>query len=166
MKKLVIFSAIAVAIGALVVSGCGYVHKSLLPGDVKSVQINIFDNESDRPDLELTVTKAIVNEVSSATDLKLTDTNPDSILKGTLVERPNRSLITSEVGVVTTGDVTLEVDLVWTDARTNGEIPLRTKKVVASATYDVLRGESRALAVQKAADLLAKRVVEAMQEEW
>jgi len=166
MKKLAIFSAVAVVISALFVSGCGYVHKSLLPGDVKSVQINIFDNETSRPDLELTVTKAIVNEVSSATDLKLTDTNPDSILKGTLIERPNRSLITSDVGVVTTGDVTLEVELAWIDARTNGEIPLRTKKITASATYNILRGESRALAIQKAADLLAKRVVEAMQEEW
>jgi hypothetical protein len=166
MKRLVIFSALAVIAGAAFVSGCGYVHKSLLPGDIKTVQINIFDNETDRSDLELTVTKAIVNEVNSATNLRITDTNPDSVLKGTLIESPNRALIGNEVGTITTGDVTLRVELTWMDARTNSEIPLRTKTVAARATYDIGRGETRALAVQKAADLLAKLVVEAMQEEW
>jgi hypothetical protein len=167
MKKTAIFTVLPVVIGAFFLSGCsGYVHKSLLPGDIKSIKVPVFGNNTTEHDMELTITKAVTNELASATDLRITDTNPDSILKGTLVDTVYGSLIEGDFGTVTSGEVSLEVALVWMDARTNNEIPLRSKTVSASATYNILRGESRALAVQKAADLLAKRIVEAMQEEW
>ena len=68
--------------------------------------------------------------------------------------------------MVTTGYVSLEVALKWTDTRTDRAIPLRRKVVKARAYYNVGRGENFSAAVQKAAELLAKKVVGAMEEEW
>lgn len=167
MKKRTVLTISFALAAVMLAAGCGYTHKSLLPGDIKTVRIDIFQNETWRQDVELTVTKAIINKINSTTNLKITDTNPDSILKGTLTGTPTDAFVTShDQGVVTTGEVGITVTLVWTDARTNGEIPLRSKKVTASASYNIERGESRATAMQAAANRLADKVVNAMQEEW
>ncbi len=154
------------AVLLIVTAGCGYVHKSLLPEDVKSVRVDIFENMTLREDLELTVSKAVIDELHSSTNLKITDDNPDSILKGTLTATPREAFIENRYGTVTSGYVTLEVELVWTDARTNREIPLRRRTVRARTHYNVGRGENFAIAVQKAAELLAVKVVDAMEKEW
>ncbi|RKY26160.1 MAG: hypothetical protein DRP79_05455 [Planctomycetota bacterium] len=155
-----------VALLLAVTAGCGYVNKSLLPGDIKSVRVDVFENQTLRPDLELTVSKAVIDELLSSTRLKVTDDNPDSVLKGTLTATPREAFIENRYGVVTTGYVSLEVALKWTDTRTDRAIPLRRKVVKARAYYNVGRGENFSAAVQKAAELLAKKVVGAMEEEW
>jgi hypothetical protein len=165
MRKFGVFIVLPLAAWAVLLSGCGYAPKSLFPADIKSVQVNIFDNDSHRTDVELNVTNALTKELN-VSKLKVTDTHPDSILKGTLIETKNASLVESDFGTITGGDVVLTADLKWMDARTNSEIPLRVKIVTARASFNILRGENHALAVQKAVELLAKRIVEAMEEEW
>lgn len=162
MNRTIAFCAAALLLAA----GCGYVHKPLLPGDIKTVRIDIFNNETLRQDLELTVSKAVIDELQSSTRLKVTDSDPDSVLKGTLTATPRDAFIENRFGTVTSGYVTLEVALVWTDARTDREIPLRRKVVSARTYYNVGRGENFATAVNKAAEILGRKVVEAMEEEW
>lgn len=143
-----------------------YTHKSLLPRDIRSIRIDIAENPTFRREFELPITKAIINEIQSSTDLKITDGDPDSVLEVTLIDVSEHANVEDEYDVPVSGSVKLAVKIKWTDLRTGRIIPLMRKTVSASEDYNIGRGDTFYNAAQQATEELARLVVESMYEEW
>ncbi len=171
MKRYIIAALLP---AVLLVAGCtasengrsGYTHASLLPRDIRSVRVYIADNPTFRREFELPITKAVINKIQSLTDLRVTDKNPDSILSITITEIRERASVENEYDVPTSGNVRIYLELKWTDARSGKPIPLRHKKISASASYHIGRGDNFHNAAQSATEKVARLVVECLQEEW
>jgi len=87
---------IAVAAGAILIaiaaSGCGYYStKSRTAKDIKSVAVPFFVNETSEPNLEITITERVINNLVLDNTLQVTDeAYADAVLTGTIVEFFNR----------------------------------------------------------------------------
>jgi len=82
-------------------SGCGYTTKTLLPDDIRTIQIETFKNNIDitkevgakdkyelyRPNLEVDLRDAVVSRVFLDGNLKIADKNSaDAVLEGQIVQ--------------------------------------------------------------------------------
>ncbi len=173
--RYIAISAILIT-AVLAVAGCnsnapadkesGYAHMRLTPRDINSVRVYLADNPTFRRQYELPITQAVIREIQSASDLKITDTNPDSILKLTIKEVKERVDIEDDYDTVESGTVTLYVEIEWTDARTGAPIPVQRKVVSASGSFYEGRGDNYNNAVQEATKKLAELIVESMYDNW
>ncbi len=171
MKRYIIAALLPVV---MLVAGCtasekgrsGYTHASLLPRDIRSVQIHIANNTTFRREFELPITKAVINKIQSLTDLQVTDKNPDSILSITITEVREKTSVENDYDVPTSGNVRIYLELKWIDTRSGKPIPLRNKKISASANFHIGQGDNFHNAAQSATEKIARLVVECLQEEW
>ena len=165
----------AILLGALAAAaGCnsnapegkasGYTHMRLTPRD--SVRVYLADNPTLRRQYELPITQAVIREIQSASDLKITDTNPDSILKLTITDVKERVSIEDDSDTAESGTVTLYVEIEWTDARTGAVIPVQRKVVSASGNFYEGRGDNYSNAAEEATKKLARLIVESMYDNW
>jgi outer membrane lipopolysaccharide assembly protein LptE/RlpB len=174
----------AFVVGAwlLLLSGCGYTTKSLLPAELKSIYVENFVNKismsdptSDvrmytgyRPRLEYEVTKAIVDRFLFDGNLRVSrEQTADLILRGALVDfrkeplRYDRDNNVEEYRVRLVADIELKDakhdTLLWKEKGFAGESTYRT-------TGSLAKSESAAL--EDAKTDLARRIVERTIEGW
>lgn len=88
-------SKAAVALSAaamLAVGGCGYYSTSSRTAkDIKSVAVPFFENETSEPNLEVTITEQIIDNLLLDNTLKVKDeAYADAVLTGTVIEFFNR----------------------------------------------------------------------------
>ena len=157
-RAAVLIAALAACAG---LSGCSYTTRTLFRPDIKTIYVQLFDNRTFRREVEVDLTKAVVEEIKLRTQLRFASKDEaDSILTGTLLEFTERARVKDEDDTVIIERVTLRVSFRWRDRLTEADI-VAPQEVVESAR--VTAGESlRALAVQEA----AQRIVERMQDDW
>ena len=174
--SVILFAAI------LLIAGCGYTTKSLLPSNIKTIyvdnlvnKIKVTDEASDarmyrgyRPGMELEATRTIRDKYLIDGNLKIAgQETADLILTGELVDFRNEALRYDRNNDIEEYRVRLVVNLVmknakdgkvrWTESSFAGESLYRTSGTLA---------KSETTAIKEAADDLARRVVERTVEEW
>ena len=97
------------------VSGCGfYSTSSRTAKDIKSVWVPFFENRTSEPNLEITVTERIIDNLVADNTLSVKDeVNADAVLEGKIVSFQNvpfsfnRDLNAEEYHVIVTVEATL-----------------------------------------------------------
>jgi hypothetical protein len=164
-------AAIAVALAVLISAGCGgcgYSNQSLFPRDVESIHIEMFDNRTFRRGIEYTLSDALAKRIESDTPYKIISDKDrtDSVMSGQLVSA-NESILTleRETGRALEKEVILSAVVNWKNLRT-GRIMLNNETVTATASYSDLLHQDFTYASSVAANKLAQKIVEAMEDNW
>jgi len=160
------------ASAAWLVGGCagpaGYSNQSLFPEDVRTVCVEMFDNRSFRRGTEYTLSDALVKRVAAQTPYKIvSDTNrADSVMSGQLVSI-SESILTleREIGRPLEKEIVLTAVVNWKNLQT-GRLMINNKTVVASASYSDFLGQDFTYASAVAANKLAQKIVELMENQW
>lgn len=148
-------------------SGGGYQWQSLYREDVKTVAVPIFTNSSFMQGVEMSLTKAVVNQLEARTPYKVVPRErADTILEGQITD-VRRSTISrdTETAVPQEQLYVIDVDLVWKDLRT-GQILVERRNFEQTTTYYPTLGEGRFVGNQQAVERLALAIVQELQADW
>lgn len=163
-------SVLAVLVMATL-AGCGiggYSNKSLYPADVKSVYIEMFDNRTFRRGTEYTLSDALVKRIESDTPYRIVSDRDrtDSVMSGQLVVI-SESILTMEreTGRALEKEVVLTATVNWKDLKT-GRMMINNRSVTAAASYSDFLSQDFTYASSLAANKLAEKIVEVMQNNW
>jgi hypothetical protein len=145
--------------------GKGYTSKSLYPGQVKTVYVEMFESQTFRRGIEFDITRALVERLELNTPYRLAGDRrtADTVLTGALLAVGEGTLAGQrELDRPVVNEVTLVATFSWKDLRT-GEYYLENQRVRTSADYAIFLGASRETAAREAANDLALRIVEQME---
>jgi hypothetical protein len=148
------------------VSGCTYSTKSLLPDDVHSVYVPIFDNRTFRRGIEVELTEALKREILTRTRLKIVPKgDADTILFGEIVDFKEAVLIENVADEAVESSAIVFVDFTWKDQRT-GRVLVDMKSVSESARFVLARGETVGKAKSESFEDMARKIVNLLEREW
>ena len=84
-------AGLAASLAAACMLACGYSTTSRTAKDIKSIHVPFFENETAEPNLEISVTEQIIDNLVSDNTLKVvTEDGADAILDGRIVEFTNK----------------------------------------------------------------------------
>jgi lipopolysaccharide assembly LptE-like protein len=159
-----------VAVTAL--SGCtgpgGYSNETLFPKDVTSVRLEMFDNRSFRRGVEYELSDALAKRIEAETPYKIVSSRDraDSVISGQLLSISESALtIDREVAEPLESEVVLTAVVNWKNLNT-GRLMINSKTVTAAASYSEFQGQDFTYASARAANKLAQRIVEFMENNW
>ncbi len=164
------FSLIAAA--CLGFCGCGgmsgYSNESLLPENIVSVYVKMFENQSFWRGVEYELTDALAKRIEAETPYKIISSRDraDSVISGQIVQ-VSQSVLSREreTGRALEKQVELRAVVNWKNLKT-GELLIDNVSVGASANYSQWQNQSFAYGATLAANNLARRIVELMEKEW
>lgn len=165
----------AFAAGVLALSGCasdptrGYAWGSTYSGNVQSISVPIFNNETHATGLETQLTEAIVKQIQRSTPWVVTvGRSADTTLQGTItgVEYARLS-VTRGSGLVQEQAVRIEVRFEWMDNRT-GQTLVSRERFSAVSVFVPARGtgERAEIGHRSAIAELAEDVVSELRADW
>ena len=165
-----VYAAIfAATCAAVLFAGCsGYSNNSLYSQDIKSVYVEMFDNETFRRDLEYDLTDAIAKRIEAETPYKIVSdkSRADTVLSGKITAMDDSVLtIERETGRPLEEQAEVTAKFNWKNLKT-GEYLLENSTATASASYSQFQQQSFDYASKTAANKLAERIVEQMQMKW
>lgn len=178
MKK--IFLIIAVL--GLVISGCGYTTKSLLPSNYRTIYVDNFksaikitaEQSNERmyrgykPGMEITLTKAIIDKYLTDGNLRIASPEQaDLILEGELTDFNRGGIRYDTNDNVEEYRIKLVVNMELKDAKT-GKVVWTENGFAGETTYRTSGSLalSESAAIDEAITDLARRVVERTVEAW
>jgi hypothetical protein len=171
-RRWVVGAAVLIALAAVVLGGCngfaGYTNKSLFPEDLRSVYVEMFDNRTFRRGVEYTLSDALVKRIESDTPYKIVSDRDrtDSVMDGQLVLIAESILTTErETGRALEKEVILTATLNWKNLKTGGMM-INNQSVTAAANYSEFLNQDFTYASSLAANNLAQKIVELMQNTW
>jgi hypothetical protein len=155
-----------------VVPGCsqtgGYSNQSLFPKDVRTIYVEMFDNQSFWRGVESELSDALAKRIEADTPYKIITSRDraDSIISGHL-SSIGQSMITieRETGRALEKEIQLRAVVNWENFKT-GDLLIDSKSVEAAASYSELQMQSFKYASTLAANKLAQRIVELMEDKW
>jgi outer membrane lipopolysaccharide assembly protein LptE/RlpB len=156
------------ALAVTVIAGCGYTNKSLFPDDVGSVYIEMFDNRTFRRGIEYTLSDALAKRMESDTPYKIVSNRDrtDSVLDGQLVVIAESILtLERETGQALEKEVVLTATVNWKNLRT-GRMMINNQSITAAASYSEFLNQDFTYGSSLAANKLAEKIVEVMQDNW
>jgi len=149
-----------------VCAGCGYSTQSLIDPRYKTVYVETFDNRTFYPGFEVSLTRALVNEINSKTNLRVVPRNQaDTVITGQITDFQQYVLTEDPHDNVREMQVTAYVDMTWTDRRTGQ--PIKTVRNYTGSEqikFDV--GETLETATSELFRDLAQELVEQLEAEW
>jgi hypothetical protein len=156
----------------LFVCGCAetgpYSNESLYPDEIGSVYVEMFESRSFRRGVEYELTDALAKRIEAETPYKVISSRDraDSVLSGQIM-RVGEMVLTTErrVGRALEKEVQVQAVVNWKNLKT-GELLIDNKQVSASASYSEWQNQGFDYASTLAANKLAQRIVEFMEEEW
>ena len=154
---------ICVAFVFVLVSGCGYSQKSLISRKINSIYITTFENNTFMRGIEFDIAKAVKDEIMSRTSLRIVQKDSaDTILTGKIGGSAQSALSQSRDNIVESS-VSISASMSLLDTRTG-----RTMGGGASggAAFIVDRGENVQSATEEAITILARDLVNQLEEEW
>jgi hypothetical protein len=158
-------------LAAVVLAGCGiggYTNKSLYPQDVRSIYVEMFDNRTFRRGIEYTLSDALAKRIESDTPYKIVSDRDrtDSVIGGQLIVI-SESILTMEreTGRALEKEVILTATVNWKNLRT-GRMMINNESVSAAASYSDFLSQDFTYASSLAANKLAQKIVEVMQNNW
>lgn len=172
---------LAAALAVSFLSGCGYTTKTLLPENVKSVNVMPVANAivlseeiTDktpfrvyRPGVEVELTNAIINRYLFDGTLKVASPEKaDAVLETSLVDYRRDALRYSDGEDIQEYRLSIVIDAKMTQ-KSDGKV-LWTKRIVGDTTFFLAgsRAVTEDQAASRAVEDVARRVVEATIEYW
>jgi len=157
---------------SLGLSGCngiaGYSNESLFPGDVQSVCLEMFDNQTFRRGVEYELSDALAKRIEADTPYKIVSDSDraDSVISGRIASIGQSALSTDrETGSVLEREVEIRAVVNWKNLKT-GQLMIDHVKVSASASYSTYQQQDFKYASTLAANNLAQKIVELMERKW
>lgn len=169
------FSSILSLFVVLLLGGCGYTNRLVLPNNASTLAVPVFENRIEikrtftyASGLEMEITQKVIDELLFDGNLKVVDEKKaDLVLKGTLVAYEQEPLRFNDLEGVEEYKLFVAVNLELKDRRT-GELIWTEGSFTGEANY-FLTG-ARAISEQDAATQaiknLADRVVNRIVEDW
>ena len=154
---------ICVAFVFVLVSGCGYTQKSLFSHKINTIYISVFENNTFVRGIEFDIAKALKDEIMSRTSLRIVQKDSaDIILTGEIGGSAQAALSQSKDNIVESS-VSISADIELLNTRTG-----RTMGGGGSggAAFIVDRGENVQSATEEAIAILARNLVNSLEEEW
>jgi len=153
-------------------SGCiglgGYSNESLFPDDVTSVRLEMFDNRSFRRGVEYELSDALSKRIETETPYKIVSSQDraDSVISGQLVAIGETALtVDRQVAQPLEKEVVLTAVVNWKNLNT-GQLMINSKTVTAAASYSEFQNQDFTYASARAANKLAQKIVELMENNW
>ena len=154
---------ICVAFVFVLVSGCGYSQKSLISRKINSIYITTFENNTFMRGIEFDIAKAVKDEIMSRTSLRIVQKDSaDTILTGKIGGSAQGALSQSRDNIVESS-VSISASMTLLDTRTGRSIG---GGAGGSASFIVDRGENVQSATEEAIAILARNLVNQLEEEW
>jgi len=156
---------LAAALAAL--CGCGYSTGSLVPKEQRTIAVPVFENPTRRHDLEFEVTRAVVEEIHSRTQLHVVgpSDSPDLVLKGVLVDVEEEVLSHADDQRIRESAYFLTAEVEVVDGRT-GKAVVKKSRVTERESYVPSIGENARTAREEAGRALAERIVQRLESAW
>lgn len=182
IKNTIRLTGLAAIIGAVLIAGCGYTTRSLLPSNYKTIyvenvvnKINVTAEQSNlrmyrgyRPGMEISLTKAIIDKYLFDGNLRTApDGKADLVLSTELIDYKRDALRYDANDNVEEYRIKLIVNIQLTDGKT-GEVVWTEKGFAGETTYNTQGSLAMAdsTAVGVAMEDLARRIVERTIEAW
>lgn len=146
----------------------GYSNESLFPKNVRSVRLEMFDNQTFRRGVEYELSDALAKRIEVDTPYKIiTDVDrADTVMGGQIVAIDELALSTDrDLGTVLESEVQLRAVVHWKNLKT-GEVMIDYEPVSGSASYSTLQMQDFKYASSLAANNLARKIVELMEGSW
>jgi len=159
---------------AALLSGCGqnwttgYSGETLYPDNVSTVYVEMFDSTSLRRGHEYDLTDAVAKRIEAETPYKIvSDRNTaDTVLSGR-VDKIGLAILTGERQTGRPLEKQFQITAVvnWKNVRT-GKLFINQKSAAGAVSYSTFQQQGIAYASAQAANHLAERIVEMMQNPW
>lgn len=156
----------------LALSGCagmfGYSDESLFPQNVKSVRLEMFDNQTFRRGTEYDLSDALAKRIEADTPYKIVTSadRADTVISGQITNISESALsIERELGTVLERELQIVATVNWKNLKT-GKLIIEHQSVTASASYTTLQNQDFRYASALAANKLAEKIVELMETQW
>jgi hypothetical protein len=171
VRLLLSISAVCL-LSSVFLGGCnnvaGYSSQSLFPDSIATVRLEMFDNRSFRRGTEYEFTDALGKRIELDTPYKIvTDSDrADSVISGQLVSIGESTLtIERNTARPLEKEVIISAVVNWKDLRT-GKMMINNQSVTATASYSGFQNQDFTYASTLAANRLAAKVVELMEQRW
>jgi hypothetical protein len=153
-------------LGLTLLAGCGYRAGSLIPSDVHTIAVDVFDNQTFRRGIEIGLTEAVQREIRRRTPLKTVDkSRADSVMTGNIVDVTQSVHVKDPKEQVVTEDITIFVNFRWTDRRT-GRIIAQGNRISYPIRIYAPLGENIASGTEESTRHLAEQIVDRMEGGW
>jgi hypothetical protein len=166
----VIFTGVCLCI-LLLGPGCGskgYSNETLYQEGVKSIYVEMFENQSFRRGVEYELTDALAKRIEAQTPYKIVSNRDkaDTVLSGQIMSI-GESVLTLErqTGRPMEKDVELRAVVNWKNLKT-GEFLIERKNAIAAASYSEWQSQGFEYGSSLAANRLAQKIVELMEKKW
>ncbi len=166
----VIFIGVCLCI-LLLGTGCslkGYSNESLYQEEVRSVYVEMFENQSFRRGVEYELTDALAKRIEAQTPYKIVSNRDkaDTVLSGQIMT-VGESILTLErqTGRPIEKDVELKAVVNWKNLKT-GEFLIERENATAAASYSEWQSQGFEYGSSLAANKLAQKIVELMEKKW
>jgi hypothetical protein len=146
----------------------GYSNRSLFPEDVSSVCLEMFDNRSFRRGVEYELSDALAKRIEAATPYKIISSKDraDTVMSGQIMNISELVLsVERETGLPLEKEVQLSAVVNWKNQKT-GKLLIDNETVTSQATYSAYQNQDFSYASALAANKLARRIVELMENQW
>jgi len=154
---------ICVAFVFVLVSGCGYSQKSLIDRKINTIYISIFENNTFVRGIEFDIAKAVKDEIMSRTSLRIVQKDSaDVIMTGEIGGSAQAALSQSRDNIVESS-VSISASVTLLDTRTGRSMG---GGAGSGASFIVDRGENVQSATEEAIAILARNLVNSLEEEW
>lgn len=168
----VLATLLSVVTAAILFSGCdgmgGYSNESLFPAEVRTVCLDMFDNQTFRRDVEYELSDALAKRIEAHTPYKIVSSKDraDSLISGRIVSIGEFALTPErELGGVLEKETQITAVVNWKNLNT-GDLLIENKSVTASASFSEYQNQDFRYASTLAANNLATRIVELMEKKW
>jgi hypothetical protein len=156
------------------VAGCGYTIGGNYRTELRTVEVPIFQSESDRRGVEFQLTEAVQKQVKLRTPFRLAKAPyADTRLTGRIVSVDKRLIGLSGTDEGRELQYSVAVQVTWEDLNTGRilaqeNVPIEPDMIhlVSDAEFAPEVGQSMATGEQQALDRLARRIVELMEVPW
>jgi hypothetical protein len=166
---LLVWNLIAICLS---LCGCskmtGYYNSSLYPQDIRSVCLEMFDNQSFRRGVEYELSDALSKRIETETPYKIISSRDraDTVMTGQISSIKESVLsIEREIGRALEREVQVQAVVNWKNLKT-GELLIDNQTITAQATYSEFQNQDFSYASAIAANNLARKIVELMQRKW
>ena len=157
---------IFISIGAI---GCGgYSNQSLYPQDVNNVCVLMFDNDSFRRGVEYELTDALAKRIEAITPYKVISNQDkaDTVISGRIKAADTTVLsVERQTGRALEKEVSLTAVVRWENLKT-GKYLIDNETISATATFSEWQNQSFEYASTLAANKLAQKIIEKMENKW
>lgn len=167
-----LYVLVLVGVSTLILGGCdfakGYSNQSLYPSDVTSVYLEMFDNKTFRRGVEYELTDALSKRIEAQTPYKIISDSDraDTVLTGQIISIREQALSTErETGLVLEKQLEIRAVVNWENLKT-GKLLIDNQTVTVAATYSEYQTQEFKYASTLAANNLATKIVELMENEW